>query len=237
MPARSVVIDASPESARAYGSSWAVVAVDVMRATTTAVSVVWSGRRCLPVPSPEEARAVAAGLEDPLLAGEWRGELPQGFHVQNSPTAIEARDDVERPVVLLSSSGTRLLHEAGSADAVYAASLRNVRAQVAHLVAHHPKLAVIGAGTKGQFRSEDQFGCARIVAGLLEAGYRAGNAATLEVVERWRGAPVDICADSPSADYLRQTGQVEDLDFVLTRIDDVDGVFRFDEGELRQVDG
>jgi 2-phosphosulfolactate phosphatase len=206
-----------------------------MRATTTAVTIVWSGRRCLPVPSVEAAHAVAARLDRPLLVGEWGGESPDGFDLQNSPSAMEARTDIERPAVLLSTSGTRLLFEATSADAVYAASLRNVSAQVAYLAEHHPKVAVIGAGTKGEFRREDQFGCARIAAGLLDAGYRADDDRTLEIVERWRDAPVEACADGRSAEYLRRTGQLDDLEFVLTRIDDVDGVFRFEEDELRQM--
>lgn len=113
--------------------------------------------------------------------------------------------------------------------------LRNVTAQVVHLAAHHPRVAVIGAGSKGEFREEDQLGCARIVAGLVDVGYRAGHGRTLEVVERWRDAPAEVCAGGRSAEYLRRTGQLEDLEFVLTHIDDVDGVFSFDEGELRQV--
>lgn len=230
-----MVIDFLPESARAYGDSWTVVAVDVMRATTTAVSVVWSGRRCLPVPSLERAHQVAAPLEHPLLVGELGGHLPEGFDVQNSPSSMEARNDLERPVVLLSTSGTRLLYEAASARGVYAACLRNVSAQVAHLTANHSRVAVIGAGTKGDFRREDQLACARIAAGLLDAGYSAGNDGTLEVVERWREAPVEVCASGRSAEYLRRTNQLDDLEFVLTRIDDVDGVFRFEEGELCQL--
>lgn len=214
-----------------------MVGIDILRATTTAVTVMASGRRCLPVPAPDEARALAATLEQPLLVGEYGGDLPAGFDLQNSPAALEVRDDVARPAVLVSTSGTRLLHEAISAQAVYAACLRNVTAQVAHLVAHHPRVAVIGAGTKGEFRREDQFGCARIAAGLLEAGYRAHGAETAEIVERWRDAPVEACAGGRSADYLRRTGQLEDLEFVLTRIDDVAGVYRFDGVELRETGG
>jgi 2-phosphosulfolactate phosphatase len=231
------VIDVLPESAAAYGEGWAVVAVDVMRATTTAVTIASTGRRCLPVSSEAEAHEVAARLENPLLVGEWGGDLPESFDLQNSPAAMEARDDVERPAVLLSTSGTRLIRGAASADAVYVACLRNVSAQVAHLAEHHPRVAVIGAGTKGEFRREDQFGCARIAEGLLDAGYGAGNGGTAEIVERWRNEPVDACAGGRSAEYLRRTRQLEDLEFVLTRIDDVDGVFRFTDGELRQVSG
>lgn len=210
--------------------------VDILRATTTAVTIVWSGRRCLPVPSPEAAYALANDLERPLLVGEWGGDLPEGFDVQNSPTAMESLDDHGRPAVLLSTSGTRLLHAASSADAVYAASLRNLTAQVTHLAAHYPRVAVIGAGSKGEFRREDQFGCARIAAGLVDAGYAAGDRRTVEVMDRWRGEPVEACAGGRSADYLRRTGQLQDLDFVVTRIDDVDASFRFEGRELRRVD-
>jgi 2-phosphosulfolactate phosphatase len=168
--------------------------------------------------------------------GEVAGSMPDGFELQNSPSSIERQNDLKRPAVLLSSSGTRLLHEATGADAVYAACLRNVSAQVRHLSEHHPRVAVIGAGTKGEFRREDQFGCAQIATGLLELGYRAGDQGTVDIVERWRGAPVEECAGGRSADYLRRTGQGEDLEFVLTRIDDISGVFPFEAGQLRRLE-
>jgi 2-phosphosulfolactate phosphatase len=218
---RVVAIDYLPESAPAYADGWAVVAIDVLRATTTAVTIAHTGRRCIPAPSPEAAREVARDLVDPLLVGEFGGELPDGFHLQNSPATLEVRDDLERPAVLVSSSGTRLIHEARRSPAVYPGSLRNAAALVEHLAARHPRVAVIGAGTKGEFRREDQYGCARIASGLLKAGYRGANEGTVEVVERWRGKPVGVCAEGRSAEYLRRTGQTDDLDFVLTRIDDV----------------
>ena len=237
MADRRVVIDFLPESARAYDDSWAIVAVDILRATTTAVTIVWSGRRCLPVGSLQAARDTATRLQRPLLAGEQGGDLPEGFDLQNSPTALESRSDLDRPVVLLSSSGTRIFGEAAAGAAVYAACLRNVTAQAAHLAAHHPRVAIIGAGAKGEFRREDQLGCAWVAAGLIEAGYQAGDEQTREIIERWRGAPVEACAGGRSAEYLRHTGQLADLDFVLSRVDDVDAVFSFADGELRRVPG
>ncbi len=227
-----VAIDFLPESARAYGGEWAVVAIDLMRATTTAVTIGHSGRRCFPVPSPQAAHELARSLANPLLVGEFGGDLPAGFDLQNSPVAMERRDDIDRPVVLLSSSGTRLLHEATQAAAVYAACLRNAQAQVEHLAGRYAKVAVIGAGTKGAFRREDQYGCARIASSLIDAGYAAADQATRDVVERWHGEPVEAVADGRSADYLRRTGQVADLEFILERIDDVDAVFRLVAGEL-----
>lgn len=234
-PARCVKIDFLPESARAYGADWAVVAVDILRATTTAVTIAWSGRRCIPVASLQEARETAARLQRPLLVGELRGDLPEGFELQNSPTALACHEDCERPAVLLSSSGTRLIREAAAAGAVYAACLRNLTAQIAHLSANHPQVALIGAGTGGEFRREDQFGCARMAAALLDAGYEAADARTSDLIARWRDAPVDACAGGRSTEYLRRTGQLADLDFVLTHLDDVDAVFDIADGELRRV--
>lgn len=227
------MIDAFPESAAAYGAGWAVVAVDVLRATTTAVTIAARGGRCLPVASLPAARAVAARIRDPVLAGELGGRLPAGFHLQNSPCAIDRGAADGRPVILLSSSGTRVLCGAPQADAVYAASLRNAAATVALLRARHSRVAIVGAGTKGEFRDEDQLGCARIAAGLIAAGYAPADERTARIVARWRDAPVAACARGPSADYLRRTGQTEDLDFVLTHVDDVAAAFRLEHDELR----
>ena len=46
--------------------------------------------------------------------------MPYGFHLQNSPAQIDLRDDVDRPMVLLSTSGTRLMCEAATRGAAYA---------------------------------------------------------------------------------------------------------------------
>jgi 2-phosphosulfolactate phosphatase len=230
--ARTVKIDVLPESARRYREGWAVVGVDIMRATTTAVTIAATGRRCLPVPTLEAAHERAARLERPLLIGELGGHLPEGFDGQNSPAEMASRNDFARPAVLLSSSGTRLLHEAVGAEAVYAACLRNAAAQAAALDARHERVAIVGAGTKGEFRREDQYGCAKIAERLLDAGWAPADEETREVVERWRGAPPEACDGGRSAEYLRRTGQLEDLAFVLSRIDDVEDVFAFDGDEI-----
>lgn len=231
---RAVVIDCFPEALERYRGDWAVVAVDVIRATTTAVTAAWTGRRCFPVPTLDDAVTLAAELPDPLLVGELGGSAPYGFHLTNSPAAVAARTDVHRPMVLLSTSGTRLLRDAAQRAGVYAACLRNARATAAHLARLHRRVAVIGAGTRGEFRGEDQLGCARIAAGLIEAGFRPlGD--TADVVARWRDLPVEAIAYGRSATYLRRTGQLDDIEFVLTHEDDVDAVFPLQSRTLATV--
>jgi 2-phosphosulfolactate phosphatase len=229
---RAVVIDFLPESAERYIAGWAIVAVDVIRATTTAVTAVWSGRRCFPVASLEAGVPLAARLTNPLLVGELGGNAPYGFHLTNSPAQVAHRTDVDRPMILLSTSGTPLLHAAAAAEATYAACLRNVTATVDHLTRNHARVALLGAGSRCEFRREDQLGCAWIAKGLVEAGYACHDSNTAEIIERWRDADVDACTEGRSAEYLRRTGQVSDLEFICAHVDDVPGVFRMDRGEL-----
>lgn len=232
MNGKSVVIDCFPESARAYRDGWAVVAIDVIRATTTAVTGVAQGRRCLPVPTLQAAQAAARKLPDALLVGEVDGVKPNGFHLHNSPYDLACRHDVERPMVLLSSSGTRLICAmTGSANA-YVASLRNHSAVARHLLERHDRVALIGAGSKGTFRDEDQLCCALIAGRLLRAGFEARDPRTLALVEYWTHLPLETITDGDSARYLQRSGQARDLEFVLTHVDDLDLVCRFEGGEV-----
>jgi 2-phosphosulfolactate phosphatase len=223
LTARRVVIDCFAENVDAYRDGFAVVAVDVFRSTTTAVTAAARGFKVYPVESLDAALELARRLPEPLLAGELGGSMPFGFDLQNSPAELDRRTDVTRPIVLLSTSGTGLIVEARGAEAVYVACLRNVRAQVA-LAARHENVAVVGAGTRGEFREEDQLCCAWIAGALVDAGFDA-DSRTLKLVERWRASPVEAIVESDSAEYLRRSGQEEDLEFVLSHVDDVDAGF------------
>jgi 2-phosphosulfolactate phosphatase len=230
--AATVVIDCFPESAERYGDGFAVVAIDVIRATTTATTAVALGRRCFPVPSLEAAVPLAARLQNPLLIGELGGNMPYGFDLNNSPAALLQLMPDERPLILISTSGTQLFDPQHRSDAVYAACLRNYTAAARLLAQQHERVALIGAGTRGEFREEDQLCCAWIAERLLDSGYVPGDQRTRELVEVWRGSPVAAINESNSAEYLRRSGQLHDLDFVLTHVDDLDLVCKLDDGEL-----
>lgn len=232
---KSVVIDCFPESVRRYREGYAVVAIDVIRATTTAVTAVAAGRRCFPVPSLDHAVPLAARLDHPLLVGELGGNMPYGFDLTNSPAEIAHRTDVFRPMILLSSSGTQLIHNTKDCDASYVACLRNVGATLAHLLERHRHVALIGAGTRGEFREEDQYCCARIAEGLVGAGYAEEDGATGEVLRRWAGKPPEACADGNSAAYLRKSGQTRDLEFILAHIDDLGSAFTIKHDEIVRI--
>ena len=217
---KSVVIDCFPESVERYQDGYAIVAVDVIRATTTAITGVAAGRKCYPVPSLETAISVASKLDRPLLVGEVGGDMPENFDLPNSPARLKGRTDVDRPMVLLSTTGTRVIWAARKNASCYIACLRNYGAVVQHLLRNHAKVAVIGAGSRDEFREEDQLCCAWIARDLLAQGFAAGNERTAEIVNRWQEAPLNSFLVSNSVAYLRRSGQMEDLDFVLSHVDD-----------------
>jgi len=225
------VIDCFPESALRYRDTHAAVVVDVFRFCTTAVTALEQGRRVFPVRDTDEGAVRAAELDDPLLVGELGGNRPYGWDLNNSPSELAARTD-RRPVVLLSSSGARLLANCRGARATYLACFRNAAAVAALLAAHHPQVALLGAGTRGTFRREDQMGCARVGRQLLRAGYAPADERTRECVARWGEAPVPEAGRGRSAEYLERSGQGDDIAYVLDHVDDAAIVPRLEGIEL-----
>ena len=147
--------------------------------------------------------------------------MPAGFELTNSPALLATRRDVSRPLVLLSSSGTRLMYAIGRRDAAYFACFRNYSATIEHLAHNHEAVTLIGAGTHGDFREEDQLCCAWIAAGLIQAGFAPEDDVTRCLVERWGTASHGAFLMSRSVAYLQRSGQLRDLDFILRHLDDV----------------
>jgi len=229
---KRVVIDFFPESVQRYRHGYAVVAVDVIRASTTIATAVSMGRRCFPVPSLEAGWQVAARLRNPLLAGELAGIIPPGYEMNNSPAELALRTEVSRPLVLLSSTGTKLIHLARLCDAAYIACLRNYEFLSTYLAGRHSRVALIGAGSRGERREEDLICCAWMGRQLIDSGYAAEDRETEEAVERWGAAAPDPILCGRSADFLRRTGQTRDLSFIMTHIADLEWAFAFQDGEV-----
>lgn len=233
----AVIIDAFPESAERYRQGYAIVVVDVIRATTTATTAVSMGRQVIPAQTTDEAIRLASSLKEPILVGELGGNMPVGFDLTNSPARIAERLDVHRPMILVSSSGTQLLLNAVGAEAVYIACFRNFSAVSRYLAGRHRRIAVLGAGTRNQFRREDQIGCVLVAEQLVASGYIPETEATSHYISRWSGTNLDVVRSGRSAAYLRDSGQEIDLDFVLSHVDDLETVPSLINGGLFAVAG
>ena len=94
------------------------------------------------------------------------------------------------------------------------------------------EVAVLGAGTRGQFRIEDQIGCAWVASQLVDSGFEPATPHTRERIYKWRQAAPEEALRSESAAYLQESGQSQDVDFVLGHIADLDLVPVLDNYEL-----
>jgi 2-phosphosulfolactate phosphatase len=229
-----VVIDCFPESVESHQDEDAIIAVDVIRATTVVVTAVARGRKCFPVPTLEAAVELAGELSNPLLVGELGGNMPFGFHLNNSPAEIDLRTDFERPMVLLSTSGSRLICAGNKSQSMYVACLRNWKAAAGCLRNRHRKIAVIGAGARGEFREEDELCCAWIAEELVGLGFEPQDERTAAIIKKWSGAPLVEITRGASADYLRRTNQTRDLDFIVTHVNDLDRIYKFEKRQVVQ---
>jgi 2-phosphosulfolactate phosphatase len=229
---KSFLIDCFTESNSRSLSGYAAVAVDVIRSTTVAVTIVASGRRCFYAASVDTGLALANKFVDPLLVGEVGGNKPYGFDLNNSPVEIEGLLDFLRPVIIVSTSGTPLMKELSKCHSAYVACLRNYGAIVNQIVGRHNSVLIVGAPTRGEFREEDQLCCAWIGVGLINAGYLPEDDRTAKIVDKWKNVPVEVCAHGKSARYLRETGQLKDLDYILTHVNDLNTAFEIKDSEI-----
>src|SRR5574342_650993 len=85
-----------------------VIAIDVIRAFTTAACVLSRGAdSIIPVGTIEEALAIREQNPDWLVCGEMKGIPPPGFNFGNSPTQVLDLDLRGRTVVQRTSAGTQ----------------------------------------------------------------------------------------------------------------------------------
>lgn len=230
---RAVAFDALPESAFRYLDYDAIVCIDIIRATTTLVTAVAQGRRAFLAANVDQALPLAANLGDALLATESENGVPSPFEMADSPSAIESRGDVHRPLVLTGGVGTELIVNAGACDSVYVACLRNLSATVTAVEAQGARrVAVLAACSRSELRCEDLMAAARLCKMLQCLGFVCENGRTADIVSRWSSPELALLRLGNSAERLCQAGHSEDIAFILSHVDDLDQVCLFSEGEL-----
>ena len=80
-------------------------------------------------------------------------------------------------------------------------------------------------------------GCAWIAEKLMACGYFPETQETSRYIDRWSGKSPNEARLGRSATYLMQSGQVEDLEFILDHIDDLIAVPSLVDGELVNATG
>ena len=148
----------------------AIVVVDVIRATTTALTALAQGYRevicCADI---ETARATAAELgPGAMLAGERNCVRIEGFHFGNSPREFSEGQPLGDTLVLTTTNGTRAVLQAlEESDEVLIGALANLAATSTYLAkaarAGKAPVGVRCAGVRGAIALDDSYVAGRIV--------------------------------------------------------------------------
>ncbi len=201
----------------------AVAVVDVLRATTSLVTMLENGLlRAIISDNLQTARKLALNNFS-LLCGEVKAQPPPGFDYGNSPAEFAELSFKGKSAVLFTTNGTRALMAAAGAPFVAAGALLNRRAVgqrlVAEAAAHGIDIAVVCAGVdRGTaFALEDTATAGAIVEAAIEAdsalAMTDSSWAALHLWHWYRGDAMRLFRQSKHGRLLHELGFDNDLNY------------------------
>jgi 2-phosphosulfolactate phosphatase len=197
-----------------------VVVIDVLRCCSTIVRALANGaREVIPTRTIRGAQALHKKHPEFLLAGERKGQKPEGFGLGNSPLEFSSNIVKEKHVVLTTTNGTKAICLSKNARWVLIGSFFNAEAvaKTAFKIAEKEKMAIsfMLSGTRGRFSLED-FMCAGAIVENLPADKiecsDAVLAASLTFQQSCRQL-TEIIQCGNHARYLKDIGYGEDVKF------------------------
>ncbi len=180
------------------------IVVDVIRASTTLVTMVERGARQVCIAGDvASARQAAAAHEGALLAGEAEGLAPPGFAYGNSPVELSRVPLAGRTVVFVTTNGTAAIRAVRDADSMLVGALRN-GAAVSREAWEAAKalgddLTIVCAGREGAFGIDDAYCAGYLVQCLLQMGSPDLTDAAAAAARLYRSEPDALALFSQSA--------------------------------------
>ncbi|MBZ9749702.1 2-phosphosulfolactate phosphatase [Deinococcus sp. HMF7604] len=197
-----------------------VLVIDVLRATTTAVTYLERGADALLLTATPEVALALRGGEDgsPYLLGGERGGLPiPGFDFGNSPVEATGQNFTGRTVVMNTTNGTGAAHTAAQTGKhIFLAALTNAHAAARRARATATEeIAIVCAGTDGQVGLEDVYAAGVLAEYLLAMGeFTVDDGARIALtVRRNSGNPLEALSSSGHGQHLGRLGLGEDVRF------------------------
>ncbi|WP_242922784.1 2-phosphosulfolactate phosphatase [Pontibacter liquoris] len=201
----SIDVCYSPELLHLYDlEGKAVVAVDILRATSTMTTAfAYGAADIIPVMSLEECMAYAA--QGHLTAAERDGIKADGFDLGNSPFGYMQEEIKGRTIAITTTNGTRAIRLSEAASEIIVGSFLNLQAVADHLRELQLDVLVVCAGWKGKFNLEDTLYAGALVERLQDA-FAFENDATLASLYLYQTAKADLLT------FLRQSSHVRRLE-------------------------
>ena len=213
----SIDVCYSPELLHLYElEGKAVVAVDILRATSTMVTAFAHGARDIfPVMDLEECRAFSD--KGCLTAAERNGIKADGFDFGNSPFSYMDGAVKNQSIAITTTNGTRAIRLSEAAEEVVVGSFLNLRTVANHLRELQIDVVVVCAGWKGQFNLEDTLFAGALVE-CLQDDFAFENDATLASLHLYQAAKSDVFNFLKQSSHVRRLenlGIHEDIQFCL----------------------
>ncbi len=231
-------------------SQWRVVVVDAVRASSTIVTALASGARCIiPVTTIEEARALKQALanrpsphrrgkegEVALLGGERQGLPLPGFDLGNSPREYTPERVAGKTIVFSTTNGSGAIASCRAARECVVGAFLNMPAVVSYLAVQDAGVLFAAVGRQGAPVLDDTV-CAGMYAERLaelapHAGLTPAAREAIAAARPCKGRVEAALRESPSGQALARIGLGDDLAF-CAQVGRFDIVPRLYGGEVR----
>jgi 2-phosphosulfolactate phosphatase len=141
-----------------------VVIIDVFRATSTIAAALDNGAAyVLPVASVAECIELGTKIDNSITAGERDGKVAEGLEHGNSPLEYPASFIKDRPLILTTTNGTKLLHMVEGAADIITGSFLNLDAVCDFLLKNGKNVLLGCAAWKDRFNLEDSLFAGAVV--------------------------------------------------------------------------
>ncbi|GIX05893.1 MAG: putative 2-phosphosulfolactate phosphatase [Candidatus Poribacteria bacterium] len=224
-----------PASAGEQAADRVVVAIDVLRATSTILVALSQGAAAVvPAATLQEAHHLkATRFPDALLCGERHNRPPEGFDLGNSPAEYTRERVKDKLLLLTTTNGTRLIRALAPAREVWIGGFLNLSAVCRQILGLSGDVLLACAGSHRRYAMEDGLLAGAIVEAVAGAFDQLSDSARL-VLAAWRGRGLPLpeaLAQTEHGQRLRADGFERDIRLAAA-VDRIGLVPRLVEGRV-----
>lgn len=172
----------------------------------------------IPVADLEEARVYKD--KGYFVAAERGGQIPEGFHLGNSPIEWQQEALKDQSVVLTTTNGTHAIEQAGTAGQILIGAFLNAGALTSYLGTLQKDVLLLCAGWKNRFSLEDTVCAGMLLANLESSHHEVQNDEAYTARELYRHHHQDLhhfLAQGAHAKRLTGLKHQKDFDFCMQR--------------------
>jgi len=197
-----------------------VVIIDIFRATSTIAAALDNGASyVLPVSSVAECIELGTIIDNSVTAGERDGKIVEGLKHGNSPLEYPTSFIQNRPLILTTTNGTKLLNMVDGAAEIIAGSFLNLDAVCNYLLKIGKNVLLGCAAWKDRYNLEDTLFAGAVVNKIGHAfniNCDSARAANHLYETSVRGGFLGVLKDSSHYRRLASFGLEKDMEYCTT---------------------